>query len=674
MEADLIVHLTSSPERHCSSIQCVVPVKDTIYTGGRDGTIRAWEEGTAHQCRVYRGHTDWITSIVSIPDSNLLASSSHDSTIRLWDASDSHASLSFPSASIYYHTDYIEAMSMANAGKLLISAGLDQQLFGWDVSTLHADSKPSVRFSKLSSGSGKGDDNTPLSYYCLDTAASSPNIIAAGATDAIVRVWDARAPEAEVAQLGKTVQGSTVRALRISVDGQYVVSGGAEENAGVQLWDMRYIRLNKVAPVWNHDVFCGSSVWSIDTDSSFRHALVGGKKNQVAVLDLETCSVVSVHSFENEKDSCLQVLWVDCSGHDALADAYVSLSLTGLSKVSLSKKSDETLLITDPPVRHVKILSDGISVACQDSRENIHVWNVVTGKKTDLLFGNNGHVHGWDAFIENFTPEVCVHRWFTAEIHLGSLAVTLKNPNCFAAALFLSMDSALPVWCEGLAKVPASRDFTFTNLGEFKVNCGDMMLSRIFKILLEPSQGVEKEHLQQWTFSRTRRNTFELLNGYDVNDIEHIVPVWLLRAVLHKDYKLRDSKIRFELLPATGSGLSKLSKGERFTASDAITVRRVAMFVVNLLKHTHKDLNTYQEIVQKVSTSQRAKAINPASASGEEVDLSAIEMPESIVFVSCCGYILQPHQSLRCVKELIWNKNKGLKHSPYLKLHYSLRN
>jgi hypothetical protein len=108
------------------------------------------------------------------------------------------------------------------------------------------------------------------------------------------------------------------------------------------------------------------------------------------------------------------------------------------------------------------------------------------------------------------------------------------------------------------------------------------------------------------------------------------------------------------------------------------------MFVINLLKHTNKDLVQYQEIVKKVNAAQRSKLIHPSgtnaaaveneSKKGDEIDLNSIEMPEAVVFVSCCGYILQPHQSLRFVKELIWRKNAENKSSHYLTLHYSLRN
>jgi WD40 repeat protein len=566
-----VVHLTSSPSSHCSSIQCILPTAQRLYTGGRDGTVRTWDHAFTLES-VYRGHTDWVTAMVEIPGDQRLITASNDSTIRLWDTGRVQA-LSFPHTSVHYHTDYIEALTLCSQRKLLVSGGLDQQLFAWDVETLSPESKPTVKFSKLSSSNGKIDESnsTPLSYYCVDSASASANIVGAGSTDGIVRIWDIRAPEAEFAQLGKTAHGSTVRTFRMSSDGQYVVSGGSEDNACVQLWDMRFIRLNKLAPVWSYDALNHSSVWSIDVDNAFRYACVGGRSNQLVVLDLETRSVVTSHNLEKQEDTCLQIQWTKPSECDPSGSVYVSSSSMGLVQIDLAKNSSSKLVNIDAPIKNVKILSDGISVASQDSDLNIHVWNVVTGQKMKTVDGNS---QPWEEFIESYIPEICAHRWFTAEIHLGSLAVSLKNPACFIASLFLAMNAPLPHWCEGLTKVPTTREFSFTNLGEFKVNCGEMvrlismfrpptnkfqMLTRIFKALLEPD--MEKNPLQQWTFLKTRANTFELLNGYDVGEIEHIVPVWLLRSVLHQEFKLRDTKMRFELLPAPGSGLPKLSKG-----------------------------------------------------------------------------------------------------------------
>ena len=58
----------------------------TLATGSADGNVRLWDLSNAQLPPVVlRGHTDAITSVAFDPASGKLASSSNDSTIRIWD-------------------------------------------------------------------------------------------------------------------------------------------------------------------------------------------------------------------------------------------------------------------------------------------------------------------------------------------------------------------------------------------------------------------------------------------------------------------------------------------------------------------------------------------------------------------------------------------------------------
>ena len=64
----------------------------------RDQTVRLWSLpkiqgdgtfGTAREIKVYRGHTGLVTGLAFSPVDPILASSSDDRTIRLWQLPDS---------------------------------------------------------------------------------------------------------------------------------------------------------------------------------------------------------------------------------------------------------------------------------------------------------------------------------------------------------------------------------------------------------------------------------------------------------------------------------------------------------------------------------------------------------------------------------------------------------
>ena len=56
-----------------------------IYTGGIDNDIKVWDARKREVIYSMIGHTDTITSLEVSPDSQLLLSNSHDSTVRTWD-------------------------------------------------------------------------------------------------------------------------------------------------------------------------------------------------------------------------------------------------------------------------------------------------------------------------------------------------------------------------------------------------------------------------------------------------------------------------------------------------------------------------------------------------------------------------------------------------------------
>jgi Prp8 binding protein len=56
-----------------------------IYSGGIDNDIKVWDARKQQVIYTLRGHTDTITSLEISPDSQILLSNSHDSTVRTWD-------------------------------------------------------------------------------------------------------------------------------------------------------------------------------------------------------------------------------------------------------------------------------------------------------------------------------------------------------------------------------------------------------------------------------------------------------------------------------------------------------------------------------------------------------------------------------------------------------------
>src|SRR5260370_27468251 len=57
-----------------------------LASGSHDNTIRLWDGQTGQLLRTLRSHTKSVFSVAWSPDGEALASGSNDETIRLWDA------------------------------------------------------------------------------------------------------------------------------------------------------------------------------------------------------------------------------------------------------------------------------------------------------------------------------------------------------------------------------------------------------------------------------------------------------------------------------------------------------------------------------------------------------------------------------------------------------------
>jgi Prp8 binding protein len=64
---------------------CFSGDNSSVFAGGLDGDIKAWDLRKDAVSLVLRGHTDIVTSVALSPDANFLLSNAMDATVRRWD-------------------------------------------------------------------------------------------------------------------------------------------------------------------------------------------------------------------------------------------------------------------------------------------------------------------------------------------------------------------------------------------------------------------------------------------------------------------------------------------------------------------------------------------------------------------------------------------------------------
>ncbi len=196
---------------------------------------------------VLEGHKDRVTSVTFTPDGSLLASTSRDGTLRLWN-------LAGKQLALVQEKDWLLRVAASPDSQLLATAGRDRTVKLWDrqgklvrVLTGHSDRVNAVIFSPdgqlIASAS---DDQTVKLWtregkllttlrghqgWVLDLAFSSDGAyLATAGYDNRVNIWSRRG------ELIKTLKGSSDSVARVSFLGNNQTIATTSWNNQVQLW------------------------------------------------------------------------------------------------------------------------------------------------------------------------------------------------------------------------------------------------------------------------------------------------------------------------------------------------------------------------------------------------------------------------------------------------------
>ena len=145
------------------------PDSRLLASGSHDETVRLWDAATGAPVQTLEGHSDLVMAVAFSLDSRLLASGSHDKTVRLWDPA-----TGAPVQTLEGHSNWVTAVAFSPDGRLLASGSHDETVRLWDPAT-------------------GGPVQTLEGHSNWVTAvAFSPDgrLLASGSHDETVRLWD----------------------------------------------------------------------------------------------------------------------------------------------------------------------------------------------------------------------------------------------------------------------------------------------------------------------------------------------------------------------------------------------------------------------------------------------------------------------------------------------------
>ena len=293
-------------QKHVGGANAIaVGENDVMFTGGRDGSVRAWDlSGGMPSCSgLFEGHAAWVNDVARL-DGTRLASASSDHTVRLWNTETGETI-----TALQAHTDYV--MALANPrddSSKFASGGLGAEIFLWDVEKCVSVNASPVYLSKA-----RDDCLTPLtgskeSIYALAMNANG-NILVSGGTENALRVWDTRTNQKEGKLKGHT---DNVRAICVNEDGKRCVTASSDRT--IRVWDIGEQRCVQT--------FAGmhsGSIWALAMSEDFARVSSGGLDKRICVTNLtdRRSSLLSVES------AAILKLKLDGSHHQARSDGHI---------------------------------------------------------------------------------------------------------------------------------------------------------------------------------------------------------------------------------------------------------------------------------------------------------------------------------------------------------------
>jgi hypothetical protein len=215
---------------HTGRVLCVAFSPDNLLlaSGSHDQTVKLWDVARGKDCAILQGHTGPVRAVAFSPDGQLLVSGGDDQAVRLWEVDTGRQRFT-----LQRHTGPVRTVAFSADGLTLASISYDQSIRLWDVAA--------------------GEEQCTLQGHrdrvlCVAFTAAGRTLVS-GSYDQTVKIWDIAK---EVEQQTLQVSGGAVFAVALRPDGSTL----ATASTALQIWDLETGEVRRTLVGHRGAVYC----------------------------------------------------------------------------------------------------------------------------------------------------------------------------------------------------------------------------------------------------------------------------------------------------------------------------------------------------------------------------------------------------------------------------------
>ena len=344
-------------ERHLDKVCSVTfsPDGKLLASASHDKTIKLWDTVTGIELRTLRGHSHKVRSVAFSPDGIRLASGSDDKTVKLWDIVTGRELQTLEG-----HSSLVYSVAFSRDGKRLASGSDDKTIKLWDAVT------------------GKELLTLGGHSHAVASVAFSPDgkRMASGSYDKTVKLWDTVTRKEPLTLEGHS---SWVASVAFSPDGKRLASGSWDKT--IRLWGAATGK--ELLTLEGHSGGIACVTFSPDG----KHLASGGHDKIIKFWD--TVTGKELFTFEGHSGVVASVVFSPDGKHLASAswDRTIKLWDTPAGKELLTLEGHSGVVLS------IAFSPDGKRLASGSWDETIKLWNTVTGKELLTLKGGSVRVY-----------------------------------------------------------------------------------------------------------------------------------------------------------------------------------------------------------------------------------------------------------------------------------------